>query len=150
MANNLTFAQDVQPTSKQPPDANDIVTVAFGGWTSKIFWVQGTEHGSEEVNFKLNFDFDGATSIELLPELFKPGNDSDSYPAGKLNLNSEAVLDTILLLPANMLTSPVGTIDLPFKVRAGSGIRLNARRVGGAAPTLTPVTVESGGGWRGA
>jgi len=141
MANQLAQAQNLSPITLDPanPNANDL-TAAFAGWASKFFSPEGvananTPTGVRRVNVQFRFDFQGATSIEILPELAAVNTVGTPAPGGKVDSAGDAFLDTVNLLPANMLSDP-GSIDLGFDVEAASRIRFSARFTGAGAPTL--------------
>lgn len=148
MAQNLRQATIISPSTLAPFTGDNVLTAVYTGWVSGTFACPGVEHGCEEINVLLDFNFDGATEIEILPEHATVDDPTTWYPAMKLNSSDEAMPSTVKLLPANMLTDP-GQLDLPFLVSGFSWFRLRAKATGAGASTTLQAKITAGGGWRG-
>lgn len=143
MANQLTNgAKDISPLVLAPdvPTSNNL-TAAFAGWASDWYSCEGTpNHGlyqsTREVNVRFDYDFSGATAIEIYPELATPSTKGSPAPAAFRDAAGESQIDQLNILAANMLTTPVGSIDHSFSVQGASQIRFRARAIGGATPSL--------------
>jgi hypothetical protein len=171
MANNLRNPVEVSPGVRDTdqdgtPDVNTVST-PFGetkgtDWVSEWFAIDGVEHGAEELSVMCFVDWQGATFIDLLPQL---RHDQDAKPAdpqglvreaealpvavfdgSRLDTNFEAVQDTVRLLAANFRVDP-GSQEVAFAVGGVSQVRFLAQSDG--APVLR-MQLLSGGGWRGA
>lgn len=172
MSNNLTNPVEISPSTRDSnadgtPDS-DVVGGAFGtvlgtDWVSQWFNVDGAPHASEELSVMCYVDWQGATSIEILPQfqhLFaaKPHDargivrEEEALPivefdGGRLNASFQIEQDTITLLQSNFRTDP-GASEQALAVSGVSRVRFLARAVGGA-PVMR-LQVLAGGGWRGA
>lgn len=143
MANQLVNgAKDISPLVSDPtnPAANDLTGAFAAGWVSEWYSCEGTPHhggkqSTREVNVRFDYAFDGATEIEILPELATTGTKATPAQAAYRDSAGDSQLDLLTLAPANMFSDP-GAIDHSFSIQAASLIRFRARAIGGATPTL--------------
>lgn len=172
MANNLRRPIEVSPSVRDTnedgvPDLN-VVGAAFGtvkgtDWVSEWVPVEATEHGSEELSVMCHVDWQGAASIDLLPQfrhqleatpqdpkgqVREPGAlPLEEFDGARLDSTFGVELDTVTLQQAQFRTDP-GAQELALAVAGVSEVRFLARAVGGS-PVLR-MQILSGGGWRGA
>ncbi len=171
MANNLKQPVEISPGVRDTdqdgaPDTN-VVTAAFGEnpgveWVSEWFDVPSVEHGADELSVMCYVDWQGATSLDLLPQFDHREEAMPADPQGqvreqedlpipvfdgsRLNASFEVEQDTVQLLQANFRTDP-GSQELALAVPGVARVRFLAQSNG--SPVLR-MQVLAGGGWRGA
>lgn len=143
MANQLSKAHDISPSTLAPDDATaNNLGADFdpAQWASAWYACEGTpNHGPKqstgELNLRLDYAFDGATAIEILPQFADFETTATPASGGYRDAAGDVQRDVITLEPGNVVDDP-GAIDIPLNIRAASHVRILARAVGGTTPTL--------------
>lgn len=143
MAIQLTNGyKNISPIVGEPdnPAANNL-GANFSDWESEWYACEGTpNHGlyqsTEVVNLRFRYNFDGATSIEIIVDMADVNERANPAVASLRDASGQSLPDTLTLTPGNLIDPTQGSVDHQFQVKGAAHIRFRARAVGGTTPTL--------------